>query len=262
MDHVRISPRATLSDFQAPPAPMRAAARQSRVQASTLSTLPPARTLLSSRRAMILRRFALLSLVLLAAPLAAKPGAFNPEQTRYRSAAIARCTSQLGEASRANPDQIEQLCSCAVDGFVSSRAPSALPALGAAGLPTGLGSEILRCLPDIRPDAAGELAALAMRPALPPPADASPAPSPAGTAAATPDKPAAAEDAAPSGPGLLDRLGNAFDGFSFASLPRWAWGLIALLGFLILRRLFRRPERDDDLMGPPHPAHYRNLPRY
>jgi hypothetical protein len=210
---------------------------------------------------MILRRFALLSLALLAAPLAAKPGAFNPEQTRYRNTAVARCTSQLGEARRANPDQIEMLCRCAVDGFVSSRAPSALPALGATGLPSGMGSEILRCLPDVRPDAAGELAALAMRPPLPPAAT-NPAP-PTEIATATPDKPSVAEETAtPSGPGLLDRIGNGLSGFSFASLPRWAWGLIVLVGFLFLRRLFRRPERNDDLMGPPRPAHYSNLPRY
>lgn len=203
-------------------------------------------------------RRSVLALALVAAPLAAKPGLpRDAAQARYRVDALARCTSQLGEAEGADADQVEALCSCAADRFVAARDTAALPAFGPAGMPAGMGSEVLNCLAEVRPDAAGALAAEAMRQSA-----AVPSP-PVETAVASPDKPHPGEAApAPSGPGLLDRLGSAFDRLSVSGLPRWAWGVIALLGLLMLRRRFRRPERDDDLMGPPRPDRYRNLPRY
>ena len=202
------------------------------------------------------RHLAILSLALLAAPLAAKPGAPpGPAEARYRTVAVALCVRQLGTAEGADPGEVEALCGCAADRFIAGRDAAALSALDPAGMPSAFGSEVLGCLSEIRPAAAGTLAAAAMRP---PPSSSAPA-----EPAAAPDKPAAGEEAAaPAGPGLMDRIGSAFDRLSFSSLPRWAWGLIALASLLFLRRLFRRPERDDDLMGPPRPDRYRNLPRY
>lgn len=203
-------------------------------------------------------RLALLALAVFAGPLAAKPGALlDPDQARYRSDAIALCVGQIGSAEGADPNDVEALCRCAADRFLTGRDISALPAAAPSGMPTGMGPEVLRCLSEIRPDAAGALAAAAMRPPAPPAADTS-----APTVVA-PDKPVADEaTASPSGPGILERIGSLLDGLSLSGLPRWAWGLGALAGILFLRRLFRRPERDDDLMGPPRPEHYRNLPRY
>lgn len=211
--------------------------------------------LLRLNRGKMRRSVLALAMLVFAAPLAAKP-AVNPgdPQTLYRTGSIASCTRRLGEVEGANADEVEQLCSCAADRFIGGRDGAALPAPDPAGMPQGMGTEVLRCLPEVRPDAAGALAAEAMRlPALAPPSSAEI------PAASAPDKPA---PAAPSGPGVWDRLTSFADRLTSLGLPRWAWGLIALLGILVLRRLFGRAGRDDNLMGPPRPARYRNLPRY
>lgn len=101
------------------------------------------------------------------------------------------------------------------------------------------------------------------------PLAAKPAAQPDGTAMT--DKPteevaagngASAEPSTEPEVGIVERLGSGFDELFDRGLPVWAWGVAGLVGLLLLRRLFRSPRRDDDLMGPPRPERYRNLPRY
>jgi hypothetical protein len=203
--------------------------------------------------------FAAFTLALFAAPLAAKPGA-PPDATRigYRSDSIAACTRQLGDAQGADATEVEALCSCAADRFIARGDASALPALDGRGMPAAMRPEVLGCLGEVRPAAAGALAAEAMRPPVVPDPNA-----PREAPVLTVDKPVPGEDAdTADGPTLRQRGDMLFGWLSRSGIPRWAWGLIALVGFFGLRRLFRRQERDDNLMGPPRPERFRNLPRY
>ena len=78
-----------------------------------------------------------------------------------------------------------------------------------------------------------------------------------------PDKPESpGAEVAPGAATPEDQVESWLSALTPASVPGWAWGLGGLLVLLLLRRLFRQPERDDDLMGPPRPARYRDLPRY
>lgn len=94
------------------------------------------------------------------------------------------------------------------------------------------------------------------------PAIAKPAPPP-DLPVVAPDKPEAPDlETPPVEPGLGERTGSWLGRLTESDLPTWAWGLGGLLGLLLVRRLFRRPEPNDDLMGPPRPDRYRDLPRY
>lgn len=77
-----------------------------------------------------------------------------------------------------------------------------------------------------------------------------------------PDKPEAAAESTAAGPSPTESAQAWLGRLASSGVPGWAWGLGGALGLILLRRLFRRPERDDDLMGPPRPARYRDLPRY
>lgn len=199
--------------------------------------------------------FALPLALLAAAPaLAAVPPPKPPvadapdsERDAQRGRAIGVCVGDLNGAENVTPDELEAICGCAVDRLLrvgGGEPPTTSGQNATRGL---LGSQLMGCAMERRPAMA---AAIARRLAAPPrmtvpTVDSKPAAEPE-PEAAPPEPPKS------SGPGFGEWLSglspSAWLGGS--SLPVWAWGLLGLLGFLMLRGLFRRDDRRD-LDGPP-----------
>jgi len=92
----------------------------------------------------------------------------------------------------------------------------------------------------------------AVEPSKPPPAAASSDEAKRADTSDVPSEPAAPQAEAPRRPGA--EAGSWRDALpawlTDSGLPVWAWGLLAVVAFLVLRGLFRRDDRRD-LIGPP-----------
>jgi hypothetical protein len=191
----------------------------------------------------------LCALALLAtAPLAAqKPGtdeAPDPARELYRGQGIALCVAELRSTQSVTPDDLEAICGCAFDLFLSGRATESLPPLSPARIHSTLNAPILSCAADRSPRLAGAIGQRLTQMAAAPPVEFEAQP--------VPGKPAAA-------PGFsLQRWWAGLSAPSWlggSGIPAWGWIILLLCGFLLLRALFRRRDGRGHLTGPP--AHMR-----
>jgi len=199
---------------------------------------------------------ALLAL-LAAAPLAAqKPGAGDGDgggaRDRYRGQGVSICIAELRTADGLTPDDLEAICGCAFDRYLPGHDAATLPPVAPATLRSTLWPHLMSCAADREPRLSVAVARrLADSPrALAPSADPAAPPVAAVPVAAGPsaDKPAGGEGAGLRG--WWNGLG-APAWLSESGIPAWGWILIAALGLLLLRTLFRRRDGRGDLTGPP-----------
>lgn len=166
-------------------------------------------------------------------------------RNEWRGQAIGLCVGALREPEGITPDELDTMCGCAVDRFMTGRPTGALPPLASEVIWTRVRGPLLGCASGQRPAVAATLARrLAELPAAYVPAPDSKPSGPSGPTPAEAPKPPRAS------------LSSWFEGLSLPSwlsssgLPVWAWGVLGLLAFLLLRGLFRRDDRRD-LVGPP-----------
>jgi hypothetical protein len=189
---------------------------------------------------------------------AQKPPAGPAEDTaraNYRGHGLGLCVAELrGENALAAADAAA-ICGCALDRIMPRRWTDDLPELAPGRFQSAMGGEILSCTGALRPALASVVARrlLAAQAEGARPADAAPPP--------VADKPAATDpEAEPAGPAKDD----AGAGFTIArpawldALPLWTWILLAMLGFALLRALFRGRDERRDLLGPPPGMRPRN----
>jgi hypothetical protein len=198
-----------------------------------------------------------LRLLLLAAGLllaAAKPlpddggdGAARDEGAQlYRGRAISICVADLRASVPAlGPDDLEGICSCAIDRFVEERPAGSLPAIEPGRFRGLLESQLMACTAQVRPERMSDVARRSMGPPAVRPA---PVPPPAPI-----DKPAPSDAQAPAAEdgGFWDWLPSLSwpTWLSGASLTLWIAIGIFVFGLLILRIRGRDPRKD--LTGPP-----------
>jgi hypothetical protein len=181
--------------------------------------------------------------------LAAKPPAGGPldtEREAYRGRAVSACVAELRAVPDLSPDDLEGICGCALDRFLSGRGTEALPPLGASRLRGPMEGDLLGCAAELRPDRA---AAIARRGIVPPPLAAAPPAAP---------KPPPDEDAA-----AVDEAEPDFDLWAWLrdlAVPAWAWIAISFLLILLAAALLRRRDDRRHLLGPPPSMRHRTGP--
>ena len=163
----------------------------------------------------------------------------------WRGQTIGICVGDMREAENVSPDDLEAVCGCAADRLIAGRRGEALPVPAPGGIRTLLGGELIACASERRPAVA---AAIARRVAEPPPV------LPPSLESKLTEEPGPAPAEPPKRGG--GDPGSWFSGLSLpawltdSGLPTWAWGMLAVLAFLLIRGLFRRDDRRD-LAGPP-----------
>jgi hypothetical protein len=178
----------------------------------------------------------------------------DPDREAWRNRGMAVCLGEMLPTEGASAGEVRAACGCALDRLAADNPPYALPPIDPAGVRTQLGAPLIACTTARRPALA---AAFARRLAQSSIADAAPPADADGAkpAAPTPSEaagPAPAEPPKRAGP---DR-GSWLDSLSLpawitgSGLPAWAWLVLALGAFLLLRGLLRRDDRRD-LIGPP-----------
>lgn len=201
-----------------------------------------------------------LSLALLAAapawaavapPKPPAPGGADQGRDQWRGRAVEVCVIGMRGTDGASAAEIEATCGCAADRLLARWPGVSPPPLPLQDIRTLNSGDLLACAADQRPELVAAVARreteLAMAGAQPPAA--ADAAKPADSAAPAPAPPEAPKR---DGPDLRARL----DSLSLpawitdSGLPAWAWLVLAMLAFLLLRGLFRRNDRRD-LIGPP-----------
>ena len=204
-----------------------------------------------------------LSLALLAVPtgLAAAvpppgkppaPGAADPDRDAWRGQAVGLCVADLAGLDGVTPDEREATCGCTIDRFMAGKRTDALPALSPRDFRTSIGSALLSCASTQR---MAVVSAVARHLAEPPPPDAAPVPTGGGKPADS-EEPGSASTGADSSSKSLPDFGTWLSNLSApawvtnSGLPSWAWAILAMIAFLVLRGL-RRGGDQRDLIGPP-----------
>jgi hypothetical protein len=197
---------------------------------------------------------ALLAL-LAAAPALAAVGASKPgggseaPSAAWRAQALPVCTAAMRGTDGATPADLDFICGCAVDRFLAHRPDGSPPPVALADI-RGLNSgEILACAIERRSELAAPVGRRITEQAIatveqPPPAVAD---KPVDSAAPPRDAPTRRDSVDYST--FFDRIGAWLDS---AGLPGWAWAILAVFAFLLLRGLFRRADRSDLIGPPPH----------
>lgn len=207
----------------------------------------------------------LLALAALAALPAGKPlpPSDNPPDTaadarlRMRGQAISLCVAELRPVPDLSPDDLESICGCAVDRYLTGLGGRPDPQVRLQG---ALETQMVACTARIRPERAGDVArrrVAAQQTAAPPVAEA-----PVADAPATDGKPDVAEETTEASVDGEEAGGSFWAWLGTLALPAWLTGAsilwwiaggIFLFG-LLLMKLQRRDPRND-LVGPP--AHLR-----
>ena len=176
-------------------------------------------------------------------------GGADPDRDVWRARGLAICMGDLVPTEGATTSDLQATCGCALDRVAGSVRSDALPSVDPGSVRTQLGSQLLVCASDRR---AAVAAAIARRLAAPPAGDAPP----------TDAKPVDGAPPAPE-PGEAPKRsgsdsGGWFDGLSLpgwitdSGLPSWAWVVLGVIAFLVLRGLKRGGDQRDLIGPPPH----------
>jgi hypothetical protein len=172
-------------------------------------------------------------------------GAGDADRDAWRARGLAICMGEMLSAEGVGANDVRSACGCALDRFAAGEAGDGPPPIDPAMVRAQLGGPLLACAAELRTAAAAALARRLAQPPQPlvPPTDAKLPDATAPTNAEAP-KPA------------LPNIRTWLSGLSLPSwladsgLPAWAWIVLAFLGFMLLRGLFRRDD-PRDLVGPP-----------
>lgn len=171
-------------------------------------------------------------------------GAADPDREAWRARGMAICMGDMLSAGGVSAEEVQTTCGCALDRFAASQAGEGLPPIDSGAVRAQFQGSLLACAAGQRTAAAAALARRLAQPTQPlvPPGDSKPVDSTA---------PPGADAPKPALPDLRTWLAGLLPSWlTNSSLPAWAWGMLAVLGFLLLRGLFRREDRRD-LVGPP-----------
>jgi hypothetical protein len=185
-----------------------------------------------------------------APPPPPKPPADGPADSvrdAWRGQAVAICVGDMHGAEGVTPDELEATCGCAVDRFMPRLPTGALPALAPGRVRALMGGPLVLCASDQRP---AVTAAIARQLAAPSPGDVPPImasddskPTPPLVPADASKRPGADAQSWVGGLSLPAWITD-------SGLPVWAWALLILFAFLMLRGLKRGGDQRD-LIGPP-----------
>jgi hypothetical protein len=176
-------------------------------------------------------------------------GPADPVRDAWRARGVAICVGDMHGAEGVTPDELEATCGCTVDQFMTRLPTPGLPVLAPGRTRALMGGPLVLCASDQRP---AVTAAIARQLAAPPPVDPPPLVGSADSKPVETPLPAPADAAkrsgADSGPGLAGLSLPTW--LTDSGMPAWAWSLLILLVFLVLRGLKRGGDQRD-LIGPP-----------
>jgi hypothetical protein len=171
-------------------------------------------------------------------------GADDPGRDAWRARGVAICMGEMLPAEGVSVEEVQATCGCALDRFATSQAGEALPSIDPGIVRAQLQGPLAACAAEQRSAAA---AALARRLVQGP----QPLVTPGDSKPVDATVPAGADAPKPALPDLRTWLAGLLPSWlTNSSLPSWAWAMLAVLGFLLLRGIFRREDRRD-LVGPP-----------
>jgi hypothetical protein len=171
-------------------------------------------------------------------------GAGDPDRDAWRAQGLPLCMSEMLSAEGVGAaGEVQATCECALDRFAASQGGRAPPPIEPDRARAQLAAPLAACEAEQR---TGDAAALARRLAQPP----QPLVPPADSKPSDETAPGQAEAPKPSLPSFRTWLGGLPAWLGDSGLPAWAWAVLAFLGFMLLRGLFRRESRSD-LIGPP-----------
>lgn len=176
-------------------------------------------------------------------------GPADPVREAWRARGVAICVGDMHGADGVTPDELEATCGCAVDRFMPRLPTGALPALAPGRVRALMGGPLVLCASDQRPAVTAAIArqlAVAQLGDVPPVVasdDSKPVETPLPVAADASKRPGADAQAWPGGLSLPTWLTD-------SGLPVWAWALLVLFAYLMLRGLKRGGDQRD-LIGPP-----------
>jgi len=178
------------------------------------------------------------------------PGAADADRDAWRGQAVGICVADLAGVEGITPDEREATCGCTLDRFMAGKRTDDLPEISARDFHSSIGPILLSCASNQR---MAVLSALTRHLAEPPPSAAPVVPD-SGKPADTQES-GSASPRADSSKSLPD-FGTWLSGLSApdwvtnSGLPSWAWVILAMIAFLVLRGL-RRGGDQRDLIGPP-----------